>query len=148
MLPHSLSPLPFLHKGGGAIRFFKNGLIGGREGGLGIFGRNGGKPGMAAGRGGGWFWNGWDGKLLKSLYISRWLLTPLFYKDPLYCSPLLFQLLPAPPPPLPTPPPPNTPPPPPSHFPVTSNTYPHCSFNCPVSLAEWVIMPYLTCCFT
>ena len=32
MLPHSLSPVPFLHKGE-AIRFFKNGLIGG--GGLG-----------------------------------------------------------------------------------------------------------------
>ena len=31
------------------------------------------------------------------------------------------------------------------HFPVTSNPHPHCSFCCHVSLAEWVIKPYLMC---
>ena len=134
MLPHSLSPLPFLHKGE-AIRFFKNGLIGGgggsgEGGGLEIFGRNGGKPGMVARKGGGGFWNGWDGKFLKSLYIGRWLLTPpILWSPPILLTLAFFVCHPPP------------------HFPVTSNAYPHCSFNCPVSLAEWVIMPYLMYCF-
>ena len=36
----------------------------------------------------------------------------------------------------------------PSHFTVTSNSHPHCSLCCHVSLVEWVIMPYLMCYFT
>ena len=31
-----------------------------------------------------------------------------------------------------------------THFPVASNLHPKCSFCCPVSLAEWVIMPHAT----
>ena len=58
---------------------------------------------------------------------------PVFYEDPLYCSPTpLFQIL------FPSPPP----------FPVTSNPHPHCSFCCRVSLAEWVIAPHLMYYFT
>ena len=39
----------------------------------------------------------------------------------------------------------------PTPVPFFSNfvqTHPHCSFHCPVSLAEWVIMPQLMCYFT
>ena len=35
--------------------------------------------------------------------------------------------------------------PPLSHFPATSDLHPNCSFCCPVSLAEWVIIPHLMC---
>ena len=65
-----------------------------------------GKPGM----GGGWFYNGWDGKFFKSLYIvGRGVLIRQFYEDPTLISrtspPFFFQILanptPPPPPPLP-----------------------------------------------
>ena len=61
------------HKEGG-WNFSKMAIIGGGGG----FTRNGGKPWM----GGSWFYNGRDGKFLKSLYIvGRGVLTPLFYED-------------------------------------------------------------------
>ena len=65
-------------------------------------------------------------------YTSR-VLTTLFYEDPLYCTPLPhpFQMLATP-----------------IHSPVTSKPHSHCSFCHPVSLAEWVIIPYLMCYFT
>ena len=46
------------------------------------------------GGGGGWFYNGEDGKFLKSLYIvGRRVVTPLFYKDShLILSTPLFQI--------------------------------------------------------
>ena len=60
--------------------------------------------------------------------ITRGVLTPLFYEDPLYCLPL-FQILPTP-----------------SFF-VASNPQPHSSLSCLVSLVEWVIVPHLMCYF-
>ena len=71
---------------------------------------------------------------VKSLHkVSGEVLTPYFMKIPLYCLPLLFQILSTPLPP---------------YFPVTYNPHPNCSFCCPVSLAEWMIMPHLMCYFT
>ena len=73
-------------------------------------------------------------EFLKYLYIvGRGVLSPLFYKDsPLYClPPPVFKFCPTP-----------------SHFPVISNPHSHWFFCCPVSLAEWVIMPHLMCYFT
>ena len=52
----------------------------------------GGEPGMGVGR---WFYNGGDGKFVKSLYIvGRGLLTPLFMETPLYCLPSFFNFFP------------------------------------------------------
>ena len=98
-------------------------------GGWEIFTRNRGRGrgGRGAGMGG--------RKFLKSLYmVGRKVLTPLFHEDPS-------------PPILPTPPPflfqilsyPLSP-----HFSVTSNPQSHCSFCCPVSLAEWVITLHMS----
>ena len=56
---------------------------------------------------GGWFYNGGDGKFLKSFQIVGRVLTRLFYEDCLYCLPL-FLILSNPSP----------------HFPVTSNPNP------------------------
>ena len=44
---------------------------------------------------GGWFYNGRDGKFLKSLQIvGRGVLIPLFYEDPLYSLPSFFKFCP------------------------------------------------------
>ena len=49
----------------------------------------GGEPGMGVGR---WFYNGGDGKFVKSLYIvGRGLLTPPIYGDPPILPTILFQ---------------------------------------------------------
>ena len=72
---------------------------------------------------------GGNGKFLVYLY-SWWRSNnpPILWRPPLYYLPLLpFQFLP------------------PLYFLVTSNPHPHCSFCCPVSLAEWVIIPHLMC---
>ena len=62
------------------------------------------------GVGGSWFYNGGDGKFLKSLQIvGRRVLTTLFYEDPPIFPTLVFQILSNP-------------------FPVTSNLHSHCSF--------------------
>ena len=46
---------------------------------------------------GGWFYNGRDGKFLKSLQIvGRGVLIPLFYEDPLYSLPSFFKFCPTP----------------------------------------------------
>ena len=46
---------------------------------------------------GGWFYNGRDGKFLKSLQIvDRGVLIPLFYEDPLYSLPSFFKFCPTP----------------------------------------------------
>ena len=107
------------------MRFFKNCCKGGGDGKFLLEVR--GKPGM----GGGVVLQWWDGKLLKSLYIiDRGVLTPLFYEDsPLHCITSLFQVLS------------NSP----TYFPVLCNPYSHCSFCCPVSLAEWAISSHLMC---
>ena len=77
--------------------------------------------------------NGRDRKFLKSLCIvGRGVLNPRFYEDPPIANPTppFLKILS------------NTPPPPPHlHLPATSNLRPHCSFCCPISLLEWVIMP-------
>ena len=108
------------------MRFFKNSCKGG--GGWEVFTRS---EGEARNGGGGVVLQWWDGKLLKSLYIiDRGVLTPLFYEDsPLHCITSLFQVLS------------NSP----TYFPVLCNPYSHCSFCCPVSLAEWAISSHLMC---
>ena len=46
---------------------------------------------------GSWFYNGRDGKFLKSLQIvGRGVLIPLFYEDPLYSLPSFFKFCPTP----------------------------------------------------
>ena len=46
---------------------------------------------------GGWFYNGRDGKFLKSLQIvGRGVLIPLFYEDPLHSLPSFFKFCPTP----------------------------------------------------
>ena len=53
--------------------------------------------GKARNGGGSWFYNGGDGKFLKSLQIvGRRVLTTLFYEDPLYCLPSFFRFCPTP----------------------------------------------------
>ena len=76
-------------------------------------------------------WGGWGIFTYLQLSLHSWqrVLTPLFYED----YPLFFKFCPNPPL-LPLP----------SHL----QTYPHCSFCCPVSLAEFVITPHLMCYFT
>ena len=119
--PNSL-PLPSLLKGG-RMRFLKNGC-------------NGGKPGMRGELALKWG----DGKFVKSLYIvGRGVLTSYFMKIPL--------VFPNPPPPHPTPfsnfDHPSSP------CPIlTSNSYTHGLFCCPVSLDEWVITPHVMYYFT
>ena len=74
---------------------------------------------------GGWFYNGRDGKFLKSLYlVGRWVLTLLFYEEPPYIAYYLFFKF------CPTLP----------HFRVTSSPYSHCSFCCPVCLISCAIL--------
>ena len=76
-------------------------------------------------------WGGWGIFTYLQLSLHSWqrVLAPLFYED----YPLFFKFCPNPPL-LPLP----------SHL----QTYPHCSFCCPVSLAEFVITPHLMCYFT
>ena len=105
--------------------FSKMALMGGWK----IFTRNGGKPEKR-----GWFFNGGDWKFLVSLHRWQTGSTPLFYEDPpILLTPSFFKFCPTPVP---------------HHFLVTSNLHSKCSFCYPVSLAEWVIMPYLMCYFT
>ena len=87
-LPSPPPPPPILHKEW-VMRFFKNGCNGWEWKFLLEIG----------GRRVGWFYNGRDGKFLKSLCIvSRGLQTPIFYEDPLYClPPPFFQIIPPPP---------------------------------------------------
>ena len=73
------------------------------------------------GGGVGFIMGGWEVFEVLLHSWQRGAKSPVFYEDPLYCLPSLFQILA------------NLP-----HFPVTSNPHPH-SFCCPVSLAEWVI---------
>ena len=89
------------------------------------------------GGGGGWCYNGEDGKFLKSIdIVGRGVLTRLFYEDPTMLPIPSFSIV-AHPPPSPTP-----------NFLVTSNPHLYHSFCCHVSLAEWVITPHLMCYFT
>ena len=125
LVGHNPTPPPpvILHKGG--MKFFKN-----------CCNRRDGKYLLEIGGSqewGGWFFNGVDGKLLKSLYIvGRGVLTSLFYEDlPYIAYPLFTNVVH-----------------PPSHFPVTSKPHHHCSFCCHISLTKWVIMPHLMCYFT
>ena len=107
------------------MRFLKNGC---NEGDRKFLLEMGGSQDGGGDEVGGWLNDrGW--KILKSLYIvGRRLLTPPFYEDPPIAIPLpFFKFCPTP---LPS-----------SHFPVTSNPHSHCSFCCPISLAEWVIWP-------
>ena len=54
---------------------------------------------------GGWFYNGRDGKFLKSLQIvGRGVLIPLFYEDPLHYLPSFFKFCRTPSPTSPSPP--------------------------------------------
>ena len=64
--------------------------------------------------------------ITRKAIVSRAVLATLFYEDPLFfkCCPTHLP------------------------FPVVSNRHPYCSFFCPVSLAEWVIMPHLMHYFT
>ena len=67
--------------------------------------------------------------MLKHLFtlniVGRGVLTSLFYEDsPILPTPLFSNFVQPPP------------------FPIASNSYPHSLFCCPVSLAEWVIMPF------
>ena len=75
------------------------------------------------------FRNGGEPEMGGWKIFGKGVLSPYFMKTPQDCLPTpfsnFFQTLP--------------------HFPVTSNPHPHCTFCCPVSLAEWVIMPHLVC---
>ena len=100
------------------MRFFKNGC-------------NGGDGKFLLEMGGGVILKCGDGKFLKSLNIvGRGRLTPYFMKTYItYPLPSFSNFV--------------CPPPHPTS--LSPNTYLHCSFHCPVSLAEWVIMTHLIC---